>query len=47
MDQKLRIELLEKAKDFFRDEIVEAHVNIACKNAGSLINYNVNPFLYK
>lgn len=47
MDQKLRLKLLEKAKEFFRDEIVEAHINIACKNASYLKNYNVNPFLFK
>jgi len=39
--------LLKKAKDFFRSEIVESHIEKACKRAGKLSNYNVNPFLYK
>ncbi len=47
MDDNQRKELLEKAKLFFRNEIVDAHINIACKKAGKLSNYNVNPFLYK
>lgn len=47
MDEKQRSYLLKKAKTFFRDEIVEAHINTACKKAGKLSNYNVNPFLYK
>lgn len=47
MEEKERLLLLEKAKEFFRKEIVEAHINSACKKAGKLSNYNVNPFLYK
>lgn len=47
MDEKERILLLEKAKDFFRDEIVDSHINVACKKAAKLSNYNVNPFLFK
>lgn len=47
MKEKERIILLEKAKAFFRNEIVEAHITTACKKAGKLSNYNVNPFLYK
>jgi len=43
-EQKL---LLKRAKDFFRNEIVEAHINTACKKARKLSNYNINPFLYK
>lgn len=47
MEERQRIILLEKAKEFFRNEIVEAHITTACKKAGKLSNYNVNPFLYK
>ena len=47
MKEKQRILLLKRAKEFFRDEIVEAHITTACKKAGRLSNYNVNPFLYK
>ena len=44
-DEQRRI--LANAKDFFRNEIVEAHINKGCFKAGKLSNYNVNPFLYK
>lgn len=47
MEEKQRVILLEKAKDFFRNEIVEAHITTACAKARKLSNYNVNPFLYK
>ncbi|MGF1558989.1 MAG: PmeII family type II restriction endonuclease [Flavobacteriaceae bacterium] len=47
MEETNRLLLLEKAKTFFRKEIVSAHINSACKKAGKLSNYNVNPFLYK
>jgi len=47
MNEKQRLELLNKAKIFFRTEIVEAHVTTACKKASKLSSYNVNPFLYK
>jgi hypothetical protein len=47
MDQKQRIKLISRAKEFFRSEIVETHINIACKNASIIDNYNVNPFLFK
>jgi hypothetical protein len=30
--------LLKKAKDFFRSEIVESHIEKACKRAGKLSN---------
>ncbi|MDB4027453.1 hypothetical protein N9476_00785 [bacterium] len=36
MEEKQRITLLEKAKEFFRNEIVEAHITTACKKAGKL-----------
>ncbi len=47
MNDKQRLIILEKAKQFFREEIVEAHITKACAKAGKLSNYNVNPFLYK
>ena len=47
MNDEQRVLILKKAKEFFRDEIVEAHITTACKKAGRLHNYNVNPFLYK
>lgn len=47
MNEEQRLLLLEKAKDFFRAEIVDAHISTACKKAGKLSNYNVNPFLFK
>jgi len=47
MNEEQRLLLLEKAKDFFRTEIVEAHISTACKKAVKLVNYNVNPFLFK
>lgn len=47
MDQKQRDQLMMKAKDFFKGEIVYAHINKACKSAGKLKSYNVNPFLFK
>jgi len=46
MNENQRILLLKKAKDFFRTEIVEPHITIACKKAGKLSEYNINPFLY-
>lgn len=47
MNENQRNELLQRAKDFFRKEIVEAHINVGCKKASKLSNYNVNPFLFK
>ncbi|MBC3845903.1 restriction endonuclease [Winogradskyella echinorum] len=47
MNNEQRLLLLEKAKQFFRDEIVESHITRACAKAGKLSNYNVNPFLFK
>ncbi|MBV7269654.1 PmeII family type II restriction endonuclease [Winogradskyella luteola] len=47
MNNAERLALLEKAKQFFRDEIVQAHITTACTKAGKLSNYNVNPFLFK
>lgn len=47
MEEKQRLLLLQKAKDFFKTEIVEAHITTACSKAANLANYNVNPFLFK
>ncbi len=47
MNQDQRILLLNRAKDFFRNHIIDAHINKATSGAGKLRNYNVNPFLFK
>lgn len=47
MDNQHREQILENAKDFFRTQIVQSHINGACKRASSLKAYNVNPFLFK
>ena len=47
MDAKKQKLLLKRAKEFFRNEIVESHINTACNKAKKLSNYNINPFLYK
>lgn len=47
MEEQDRVKILENARQFFRNEIVETHINKACKNAGKLSSYNVNPFLFK
>lgn len=47
MDNKHRKQILENAKSFFREEIVQNHIDKACKKASHLSEYNVNPFLLK
>lgn len=47
MDKKEQGIILNKAKKFFRNEIVETHIIEGCKRASKLSEYNVNPFLYK
>ena len=47
MDNNQRKQILENAKTFFRNEIVESHIEGACKRAAKLSEYNVNPFLFK
>ncbi|WPY97653.1 PmeII family type II restriction endonuclease [Christiangramia sp. OXR-203] len=47
MDNQERERILNNAKDFFREQIVESHIDRACKRASSLKEYNVNPFLFK
>ncbi len=47
MTEEQRIEILNNAKEFFRNEIVESHIEGACYRASKLSEYNVNPFLFK
>lgn len=47
MDHLQREQIIENAKQFFRNEIVQSHINGACKRASKLSEYNVNPFLFK
>lgn len=47
MDNQQREQILINAKQFFRDEIVQNHINGACERASRLSEYNVNPFLFK
>lgn len=47
MTEEQRQLLLTRAKTFFRNEIVQAHITVGCKKASQLKNYNVNPFLFK
>jgi hypothetical protein len=47
MDNAKRQQIIKNAKEFFREEIVDSHINRACENAGKLSNYNINPFLFK
>ncbi|MFR9597415.1 MAG: restriction endonuclease, partial [Rikenellaceae bacterium] len=42
-----RSEIIEKAKDFFRDEVFKPHLENGCVKASKLKSYNVNPFLVK
>lgn len=47
MNDKQRKQIIENAKTFFRNEIVESHIKGACERASHLSEYNVNPFLFK
>lgn len=47
MTEKERKLIIENAKTFFRNEIVQNHIEGACKRASKLSEYNVNPFLFK
>jgi hypothetical protein len=47
MNNQERERILQNAKDFFREQIVQTHIDGACKRASSLKEYNVNPFLFK
>ena len=45
MNSNNQQEILIKAKDFFRKEIILPHIEGACRRASKLSSYNVNPFL--
>ena len=47
MDNSQRKQIIENAKNFFRNEIVQSHIDGACKRASRLSEYNINPFLFK
>lgn len=47
MDEVKRKKIIENAKTFFREEIVQSHINGACDRASKLSEYNINPFLFK
>jgi len=47
MDNIQRKQIIENAKTFFRNEIVQSHIDGSCKRASKLSEYNVNPFLFK
>lgn len=47
MTELERTQIIEKAKDFFRDEIFKPHLENGCVKASKLKSYNVNPFLVK
>ncbi|HET8810437.1 MAG TPA: PmeII family type II restriction endonuclease [Flavobacteriaceae bacterium] len=45
MKESQRIHILQNAKEFFKNEIVESHLQGACKKATKLKSYKINPFL--
>lgn len=47
MDNNQRNKIIENAKTFFRNEIVQSHIKGACIRASKLSEYNINPFLFK
>ena len=47
MEENRREQIIQSAKNFFREEIVQNHINGACKRASKLSAYNINPFLFK
>lgn len=47
MTDEERVRIIENAKQFFRDQIIQNHIDGACERASQLSNYNVNPFLFK
>lgn len=42
-----RDEIIEKAKEFFRNEVFGPHLQQGCVKASKLKSYNINPFLVK
>ncbi|MGB5942105.1 MAG: PmeII family type II restriction endonuclease [Leeuwenhoekiella sp.] len=47
MTENERQLILKNAQDFFRKEIIGAHLGKACENASKLKSYKINPFLVK
>ncbi len=47
MNNNQRKQIIENAKTFFREEIVQNHIDGACKRSSTLSEYNINPFLFK
>jgi hypothetical protein len=47
MTEEQRIILLDKAKVFFKEKIVQSHITGGALRASRLSDYNINPFLYK
>lgn len=47
MDISQQHQLIDRAKAYFKEEIVSPHLNKACESASKLSSYNVNPFLVK
>ncbi len=47
MDNTQRKQIIINAKTFFRTEIVQNHIDGACKRASKLSEYNINPFHFK
>jgi hypothetical protein len=43
MNKTQRDQIIENAKTFFRNEIVQNHIDGACSRASKLSEYNVNP----
>jgi hypothetical protein len=39
--------IIDRAKNFFRDEIVKTHFDVSLSKASDLKEYNINPFLLK
>lgn len=46
MDEKERLEILEKSKQFFKTEIVESHIRNTEK-LSKVENFKINPFIHK
>lgn len=46
MDEKERLEILEKSKQFFKTEIVESHIKNTEK-LSKVKNFKINPFMHK
>jgi hypothetical protein len=44
---EVEVTILERAKQFFRTQIVQSHIEGGIDRASRLDNYNIHPFLYK